>query len=414
MNKRTIDKNVFYVTNSIGPKRSTTPEGFLICHDVPIARTGTQMYSKDEIPVDAGPDGLIRIERLPEEVFSEKTIQSFEGKPVTIEHPNDFVTPENWKTVSVGYMQNIRRGEGIDDDLLIGDAVITDKAGIDYVNKELPEVSAGYDADYEQAGLGRGLQRNIVGNHVALVERGRAGPRCAIKDGEMKMKGKKRSFWDRMATAIKAKDAEAVKQEMESYDEEGESMSNEPEASAKEDNSLDKQVLAKLDQIAEMLAKMAAPAQDEEPEEMEEVTEDEGDLTKPEPTDYNPEASKVLTGDAMSMIIARSEILAPGMRIATKDSVSGSMADGIKRQALTKAMTTDSGAEVVKPFLAGRDLSKLSGATLDAVFVGASELMRAKNNASGARSSVTTKDFGRVTSVADINARNREFWAKKA
>jgi len=383
----------------------------LICHDVPIARTGTQIYNKDEIPVEGGPDGLIRIERLPDEVFSEKTIRSFEGKPVTVEHPDDFVTPENWRTLAVGYMQNIRRGEGIDDDLLIGDAVITDKDAIEYVNKELPEVSAGYDADYEQAELGRGLQRNIVGNHVALVTRGRAGPRCAIKDGEMKMK--KRSFWDRMATAIKAKDAEAVKQEIESYDEEEQIEAKDSD----EDNSLDKQVLARLDQIAEMLSKMMQPAQDEKPddEEMEEMTGDEGDLTEPESAKKNPDAvGKILTGDAMSMVVARAEILAPGMRIVTKDSMQPASVDVIKRQALVKAMTVDSSLECVKPFLQGQDVSKLSGPTLDAVFVGAAELMRAKNNASGIRHSVTTKDFGKATSVADINARNREFWAKNS
>ena len=44
------------------------------------------------------------------------------------------------------------------------------------------EVSLGYDADYEQTAPGVGRQTNIIGNHVALVERGRCGPRCAIGD----------------------------------------------------------------------------------------------------------------------------------------------------------------------------------------------------------------------------------------
>ena len=68
-------------------------------------------------------------------------------------------------------------GEGIDNDLLLADLVITDPVAIEYINKELPEVSAGYEAEYEQTEPGRGVQREIVGNHTALVLRGRAGPR---------------------------------------------------------------------------------------------------------------------------------------------------------------------------------------------------------------------------------------------
>lgn len=416
---KTTDRNMFYLANKLGEKRSTTPEGFLVCHDVPIARTGTQVYHQDEIPMEGGPDGLIRVDRTPEEVFSERTMQSFEGKPVTVEHPNDFVNPENWRRLAVGYMQNIRRGSGIDDDLLIGDAVITDKDAIEYVNKKLPEVSAGYDAEYEQTEPGRGVQRNIVGNHVALVERGRAGPRCSIKDGEPKMK--KRNFWDRLTTAIKAKDAEAVKQELESYDaEEG---GNEAE---KEDNELDRQVLARIDRLEALVMKLVdgmskdekmeskkeAEMKDDDPD-MGNMTGDEGDLTEAEPAEKNPDAvGKVLTGDAMKMIVARAEILAPGIRIPTADGVKAKTADAIKRKALAQAMTTDSGAAVIKPFLQSGDVAKLSGPTLDAVFVGAAELMRAKNNASGARASVSTRDFGKTVTAADLNARNREFWAK--
>ncbi|MNP45698.1 hypothetical protein D3C76_1396430 [compost metagenome] len=49
---------------------------------------------------------------------------------------------------------------------------------------------------------------------------------------------------------------------------------------------------------------------------------------------------------------------------------------------------------------------------VSAAFAGASELARQRNNAVGSRNSITTKDFGRTTSVADINKRNREFWSQ--
>ena len=209
---KTTDLARFYVTEKLGAKRSTTPEGFLICHDVPIARTGPQLYSSQEIPIEPGPDGLVRVERSPEEVFRDDTIASFEGKAVTVEHPNEFVNPDNWQQLAVGTVQNVRRGTGIEDDLLIADLVITDARAIEYVNKAMPEVSAGYEATYEQKEPGRGVQRDIVGNHVALVERGRAGPRCSIQDEDTNMT--KRTFWDRIMTAVKAQDAEAVKAEL--------------------------------------------------------------------------------------------------------------------------------------------------------------------------------------------------------
>src|SRR5579872_4558260 len=38
----------FYTEESLGRSTSFTPEGFLICHDVPIARIGAQLYADDE------------------------------------------------------------------------------------------------------------------------------------------------------------------------------------------------------------------------------------------------------------------------------------------------------------------------------------------------------------------------------
>ncbi|MDN8999636.1 DUF2213 domain-containing protein, partial [Staphylococcus aureus] len=86
----------------IGPKRSLTPEGFLLCEGVPIARTGTQDYAYFELPGLEAKDGVIVAERGADVLFSAETIASFEGKPITIGHPPDFVNPRNWRVVAVG------------------------------------------------------------------------------------------------------------------------------------------------------------------------------------------------------------------------------------------------------------------------------------------------------------------------
>ena len=57
------------------------PEGYLLCLNVPVARTGMQEYLPEELglPAGSGPPGLIPVIRPEEEVFSKETIASFEG-----------------------------------------------------------------------------------------------------------------------------------------------------------------------------------------------------------------------------------------------------------------------------------------------------------------------------------------------
>ena len=173
----------FYTTEELGPSQSLTPEGFLVVRNAPLARTGHQLYSDKELPLTGDRDGHIIIERLPEEVFRDQTVNSFHGKPVTLDHPDTDVNPDNWKHLAVGYVLNPRRGDGVLNHLLLGDLVITDAKAIDAIrNSDLRELSAGYDAEYEQTQDGHGRQRNIVANHVALVSDGRCGVLCRIGD----------------------------------------------------------------------------------------------------------------------------------------------------------------------------------------------------------------------------------------
>jgi hypothetical protein len=80
---------------------------------------------------------------------------------------------------------NVRRGTGADEDVILADLLLTEKRAIRDVTADKREVSAGYEADYEQLEPGRGRQTNIIGNHIALVDRGRCGPRCAIGDHQL-------------------------------------------------------------------------------------------------------------------------------------------------------------------------------------------------------------------------------------
>jgi hypothetical protein len=164
-----------------------TPEGFLICHDVPIARTGKQDYLAREIGGQG--EDMIPVLRIENEVFSQAAMASFEGKPVTEDHPPIPVTSENSSVYAKGHVQNVHRGSGNESDLLLADLFITDAELIRAIKNGLREVSCGYECDYAEDERGRFYQCRIRGNHVAVVAAGRAGSRVSIKDSKPNKKG---------------------------------------------------------------------------------------------------------------------------------------------------------------------------------------------------------------------------------
>ncbi len=158
------------------------PEGYQICLNVPVARTGTQEYLSEELGLeDEGP--VIPVFRPEEEVFSPACMASFEGMPVTDDHPSfpEGVTAENIRYLQKGHAHNIRRGKGAESDLLLADLIITDPGLEEEIMNGKREISCGYNYVLSREG-GRYIQREIRGNHVAVVDAGRAGPRVCIRD----------------------------------------------------------------------------------------------------------------------------------------------------------------------------------------------------------------------------------------
>jgi len=171
-----------YYGDRISSNMTKTPEGYLVCHNVPIARTGKQKYLKEEIGVDG--TGVVNVMREEKEVFSEAAIASFEGKPVTNDHPDEDVTANNYDIYSKGHTSNVRRGTGEDSDKIIADLVIYDTNLIREIENGKREVSCGYNCLYKIDDDGKIHQTAIRGNHVAVVEQGRAGQKVKIKDSK--------------------------------------------------------------------------------------------------------------------------------------------------------------------------------------------------------------------------------------
>lgn len=421
--KATVDRSNFYTTGLIGKTRETTPEGYLLCRDVPIARIGKLIYGDGEVPVTADDKKLIVIERDEDALFNPQTIASFEGKPVTDDHPDDWVSPENHKSLSNGTAHDVRRGDGIESDYLLADLLITNKDTIDAVMDGKVEISLGYDADYTEISVGKGVQTNIFGNHIALVDKGRCGSRCSIGDSFMPKQNK--GWLDRLRKAKRTID-EALEEAKGTEDSEEDTEDEEEESSTKTgDAKFQKemrQFMKTMDTRLGALEKKKTkdsddPEQtedDENPDEDPEKTKD--DILKAEAAaKLSEEGVQNHTGDSLKQVLSRAEILAPGIKLPTTDSANnGKAVLAAKRLALKQAFATADGQKAIVPFLGGQtDFDSMSAHTIDTAFVGASELIKQQNNTAGVRSGISTKDFGRApASPADINARNREFWGK--
>jgi hypothetical protein len=123
-------------------------------------------------------DGSIQVEHVTEdELFRADSLETAGLAPVTLNHPPEgMVTPKNWKKYAVGASGSkvtANRADGLVEVAF----VIGDEDAINAVEQgKASEVSAGYQTQVEQRADGNFYQTNRVYNHLALVERGRAGP----------------------------------------------------------------------------------------------------------------------------------------------------------------------------------------------------------------------------------------------
>jgi len=438
----------------------------LLCEEVPVARTGMMIYGPEETPIDAGPDGIVKIHREESDVFHEDTIASAQGKPVTNDHPDSDVTPSDWKKLSHGIMLNVRRGTGAMDDLLLADLLITTEDGIAAIQSGKREVSLGYEADYVEVAPGVGKQANIIINHVALVEQGRCGPRCAINDEkpnlDIEVTMKRRNVNDKLKSllrrAFKAKDSddfeeivkdaeelgleettdeelpEATKEDEEIHihvdgqDEDGEDFRTTDDELWEQNASEHADLSARIDALEAQIAALTGGGDSEEsfdeaPEEaaaaMEQAMLDEV------PEGLEEEAAKAkdsrYLGESFRDTVAMAEILVPGIKVPTYDAAANPVQTfkkicHFRRQALDTAYADASTKSVLDELLVGKRLNT-KNMTCDAVrtlFNSAAATKRRMNNSSGVRDSLQQKQATKgVMSLADLNRRNAELFSKK-
>ncbi|WP_387467146.1 DUF2213 domain-containing protein [Photorhabdus sp. RM323S] len=388
----------YFFTTKLGETRYLQADGSLLCKDVPIARTGTQTYLPEEVDLQPDASGLVTIYRTEDEVFSPETMASFEGVAVTLDHPEDaegnnvFVNPSNFSELAHGHIQNVRRGTGDKSDLLIADVLVKRQEAIDAVNAGMTDVSCGYDTKYKQLAPGKGKQYQIRGNHLAIVENGRAGSRCAIGDSAPTFKKEKpvMSWLKKLATAVKTRDDDTLAKLIDEAPElPSDGMTSIPGAT----------ININVPSQATALPPAERTTIDDNPDDPKNKTGDNDvpewaqkfmdsissrlDTLEGKTADSNPddeEEDAKVTGDAAYRrnIIADAEIICPGFK-PTGDK-------GLKRQVLDHAMRT---GDSLKSFGIS-DFSKTPKATVDAVFNAAAEINRQKNRFSPASQTVDT------------------------
>jgi hypothetical protein len=162
-----------------------TRDGYLVA-SVLCARTGIQDYlgvevGRPEIPV-------VHVYRPESAVFAKDSLATFVGKPTTNDHPPVPVTADNWKQFAVGAIgeEVLREGDYIRVPITLMDASV-----IKAVQDGKRGISMGYEMDltWESGQTPDGhaydaVMSNLKMNHLAIVDRGRAGSRARIGDSD--------------------------------------------------------------------------------------------------------------------------------------------------------------------------------------------------------------------------------------
>jgi len=161
-----------------------TADGYLIA-EAKSVRTGIQLYSGDEV---GKPEmTIVRVYRPADQVFADSSLQSFTHAPVTMNHPDEAVTADNWKELAVGEVSTAAKKDG---EWVHLPLILKDAKAISAVEGGKRELSAGYTCELV---WGDGVtpdgqefnatQTNIKINHLAIVDRARAGSQARIGDG---------------------------------------------------------------------------------------------------------------------------------------------------------------------------------------------------------------------------------------
>ena len=249
-------------------KREYDTNGWFEVKDNPLSKVGVFPYSGRSISPDCDADRIYNVYRPAEELSTEDCIDSFKLLPwidnhVMLGSEDEGLTPAEDK----GIQGVIGEDVFFDGEYLKGNIKVFSEAMSSLIANGKKELSCGYRCRYEYApGTYDGVaydyvQREIRGNHLALVENGRMGPDVAVLDHFTFTVDNKELF--NMAEEIK------------------ESGSEKPDMTLEEVHKFLEEVMPKLAKIQELTGQSFGSAGEEAVAD-EDETKSDGDMEKPD------------------------------------------------------------------------------------------------------------------------------------
>lgn len=179
-------------TTQAATQRTITKDGFLVV-PATISKIGVFDYLATELGLKE--DGIKKVARTEKSLFNDETIKSFENATLTVGHPKDGVNAKNWKQLSVGVVRNVKRVG----DELTAEAWIYDEQAIKTVQEHgVEQLSCGYDCDIKPSTVQDAdfEMSPMIGNHVAIVAKGRCGGSVKLADEDKTIMGKTAKILD--------------------------------------------------------------------------------------------------------------------------------------------------------------------------------------------------------------------------
>lgn len=172
-------------------KRTVDINGWYEIKENPLSKVGVFPYFGKTIHESLDPDKIYNVYRPADELSNEDTLKSFRLLPWIDDHvmlgsSSEGLTPAEKKGVQGVIGEEIK----FDGEYLNGNIKVFSEKLMNLIKSGKKELSIGYRCLYDLTpGVYNGqpydaVQREIRGNHVALVDEGRAGPDVAVLDSK--------------------------------------------------------------------------------------------------------------------------------------------------------------------------------------------------------------------------------------
>ena len=186
-NSKEVDENPPLSIMQKGLQMEETPENdYWYLPNVPLTKAGVFPYYGQQISPNLEPDKLYMVYRPAEEIGSDEALKTLELLPVIEDHAMLGTRPGMMPPEEKGIQGITGTNIYCENGVVYGDIKIFTEYLKNVINSGKHEISMGYFCDYDySSGYYNGqrydvIQRNLRGNHIAIVDKGRMGEDVCI------------------------------------------------------------------------------------------------------------------------------------------------------------------------------------------------------------------------------------------